>query len=139
MAYLENNEYVKKRIELNKNRNKILLQKVRADIREMDSLKNDFLKGELYVTGPGNNLALFDPTDIYAKIMLLNKEEISYLQNLELIDSIQLIEGFTPFKRPISPKRLTSIATGGLMGLLLIIGIIFILELRSYIRKLETT
>lgn len=138
VQYLENNEYVKKRIELDRNRNLVLLEKVRKDIREMDSLKNSVLQGKLYTAISGNNVAFFDPTDIYEKIMLLNKEEVSYLQNLELINSIQLIEGFTAFERPISPKRLVSIASGGLLAFFVMLIFIFVMEIKSYTKKLES-
>lgn len=135
--YLENNEYVKKRIELRKEKFLTLTRRVRKDISELDSLKKDFLNGSVYNQQLKSNVIFLDPTEIYAKMMILYKEEISYLQSLELNDSIQLIEGFTVFSKAIAPKRIKSIMIGMAIGLVIALLIMLLREVGIYLKQLD--
>lgn len=137
IKYLEDNEYVKKRVELKKERYANLIKKTRLDIQEMDSLKENFLSGTVFNQKSGSNVVFFDPTEVYTKVMSLYKEEITYMQELELIDSIQVIEGFTNFNKPIAPRRLRSIAIGLVIGFIIAFLSVLLHETGSYLRRLD--
>ncbi len=135
MSFLENNEFVKKRIDLKRDRLETLISKVKLEIQEIDSLKKRVNQAITYNEQGG--VVVLDPTNVYSKALALYKEELSYQQGLELIDSTQLIEGFTAFNRPIKPRMLHSAGGGLLAGLFLAFGLIFIRETRSYLRSIE--
>jgi uncharacterized protein involved in exopolysaccharide biosynthesis len=48
----------------------------------------------------------------------LNKERINLQNSLQTINSIQLVEGFTAFEKPVSPKLVRSLSYGTFLGLL---------------------
>ena len=58
-------------------------------------------------------------------------------ESLELIDSIQLIEGFIPFIRPKGPKLSVSLTGGFMAGLLFAIVIVFIREIGAYLKSID--
>ena len=136
VQYLETNEYVKKRVDLRKQRYQALMAKASEQIREIDSLK-DKLNERILARGAGNDILLLNPTNIYTTALSLYKEELSYIENLELIDSIQIIEGFTAFNNPVKPKLRVSLIGGFGSGLFLAIALIVFQEIRNYLKKLE--
>lgn len=134
--FLENNEFVKKRIDLRRKRFEALVSQVNKEIKEIDSLKKRMNEGIIY-NQQGANLVVLDPSNVYEKALSLFKEELTYQENLELIDSIQLIEGFTAFKNPIAPKLSLSGGSGLLVGLFLALIIVFTRETISYLKSID--
>jgi LPS O-antigen subunit length determinant protein (WzzB/FepE family) len=113
MSFLRNNEFVKVRVRQRKDYYNAMIEKVGVEIQSLDSLKRRLFLGQP-VYSKSAEMLLVDPTNIYSKIIELNKEQINYKNSLELVDSIQLVEGFTPFEKPASPK----------LSILLIIGFV---------------
>ena len=134
--FLENNEFVKKRIDLRRKRFEALVSQVNKEIKEIDSLKKRMNRGMIY-NQQGGNLVVLDPSNVYEKALSLFKEELTYQENLELIDSIQLIEGFTAFKNPIAPRLSISGGSGLLVGLFLALIIVFTRETISYLKSID--
>ena len=136
VSFLENNEFVKKRIDLKRKRLESLVNQVNKEIKEIDSLKRKVNEGVIY-NARGGSLVLLDPSNIYSKALQLYKEELAYQESLELINSIQLIEGFTAFSRPIAPRFSLSVGGGLLGGFFLALAFIFIRETRSYLASID--
>ncbi|MEM8566451.1 MAG: hypothetical protein AAGF85_08310 [Bacteroidota bacterium] len=136
IKFLENNEFVKKRIDAKRSRYNALIDQMKAEGNEMDSLKG--LVNKQLMTGESNNLVFLDPSNIYEQALRTYKEELSYQEQLTLIESIQLIEGFIAFERPIRPRLAISLASGVGLALLLAIGTIFLKETRKYLQTLES-
>lgn len=134
--FLENNEFVKKRIDLRRKRFEALVSQVNVEIKEIDSLKKRMNEGIIY-NQQGANLVVLDPSNVYEKALSLFKEELTYQENLELIDSIQLIEGFTAFKNPIAPRLSISGGSGLMVGLFLALIIVFTRETISYLKSID--
>ncbi len=134
--FLENNEFVKKRIDLRRKRFEALVSQVNKEIKEIDSLKKRMNEGIIY-NQQGANLVVLDPSNVYEKALSLFKEELTYQENLELIDSIQLIEGFTAFKNPIAPRLSISGGSGLMVGLFLALIIVFTRETISYLKSID--
>ncbi len=136
VQFLKNNDFVKKRVTLKQNRYQALVDQLKSETRELDSLKKLVNEGIIY-NNKGGNLVLLDPSNIYEQALESYKEELAYQENLELIESIQLIEGFTPFNRPIRPKFIISLAGGLGIGLLVSVMIIFLMETRRYLKSID--
>jgi len=116
IVYLRNNEFVKIRVEQRRKYALEIIKKIDEQLSALEQLKSRITKGEL-VQGGKENLVLFDPTTVHSKIVDLNKERTSLQNSLEIINSIQLVEGFTVFEKPVSPKLSFSLAGGATLGL----------------------
>jgi len=114
--YLRNNEFVKIRVEQRKVYTLAILKKIDEQLSDLEQLKSKITKGEL-TQGGKDNLVLFDPTTVHSKIVDLNKERATLKNSLEIINSIQLVEGFTVFEKPVSPRLSFSLAGGASLGL----------------------
>jgi uncharacterized protein involved in exopolysaccharide biosynthesis len=134
--YLRNNEFVKIRVRQRQDYNKTMIEKVGQEIRSLDSLKKRLFNGKP-IYSKSAEMMLVDPTNIYSKIIELNKEQINYKNDLELVNSIQLVEGFTTYKKPISPKLSISLASGASLGIFFVFALIAIKGLRKIVALSE--
>jgi hypothetical protein len=64
-----------------------------------------------------DGVPLLDPTTINSKIIELNKEKINFQNSLEIVNSVQVVESFTAFKKPVSPRLSIHLMSGALLGL----------------------
>lgn len=135
ISFLENNEFVKKRIDLRKIRLKALIDQMDSEGLELDSLK-DLINTKL-INGDRNNLVLLDPSNVYEQAIKTYKEELIYQERLALIESIQLIEGFTAFNKPLRPRLILSLAVGLFTVLILAFAFICFRETRLYLKSIE--
>jgi len=119
ITYLRNNEYVKIRVEQRKIYILAIIKKIDEQLSGLEQLKSRLAKGEL-IQGGKESLVLFDPTTVHSKIVDLNKERTNLQNSLETINSIQLVEGFTVFERPVSPRLSLSLAGGASLGLVFV-------------------
>lgn len=115
VRYLEDNEFAKVRVEQNRSYLKQMISKVEEEIRELEELKKNISNGSFFQTAKGN--IMFDPTTVNSKILELTKERITLQNNLALVNSVQVIEGFTKFDRPTNPKLSVSLIAGAMIGL----------------------
>jgi hypothetical protein len=129
VAYFENNEFVKIRVDHNKKLYTQMISKVETEIRDMEGWKQKIMSGAFFQNANG---VIFDPTTINSKIIDLTKERISLENSLALVNSVQVIEGFTPFQKPTKPKLSISLISGATIGLVFVL---IFLGLKS-IRKL---
>lgn len=113
---LRNNEFVKIRVKQREFFYKTLIEKLDDEINSLDSLKKKLFDGKP-IYGKGPEMLLVDPTNIYSKIIELNRQRIDYVNALELSNSIQLVEGFTSFKKPKSPRGSVALLLGLFGGL----------------------
>jgi LPS O-antigen subunit length determinant protein (WzzB/FepE family) len=113
--YFDNNPFVKVRIQQRRKYYQELIAEVKKEIRDLEQLKNNIAQGEFFQKTQGN--IMFDPTVVNTKIIDLTKEKIGFEHSLELSDNIQLINGLTPFNKPVWPKKSISIIVGFFTGL----------------------
>jgi uncharacterized protein involved in exopolysaccharide biosynthesis len=118
IQYLENNEYVKVRVDQNRNLLRQYIDKINQEIQALEELKATVFKGDFFDNKNGN--MMFDPTEINSKIVQLTKEKLQAESDLKLVSSVQLIQGFTKLKKPTSPKLSLSIVAGAFVGLILV-------------------
>ena len=115
ISYLENNEFVKTRVNQKKDYLKQTISKLEEEIKDLEILKSDVYSGEFFKKVNGN--AEFDPTTINEMIIEFTKEKITLQHDLELANSVHVVEGFTKFQKPSKPKLSVSVVAGSLVGL----------------------
>jgi hypothetical protein len=123
VTYLETNDFVKVRVEQNRALYKEMLKTVEKEIQDMGELKRKISSGDFFQAAKGN--VMFDPTTVNSKIVELTEKKIGYQNSLQLSSSVQVIDGFTNFKRHSKPKLSISMISGATSGLMLAGLIIF--------------
>ncbi len=136
IEYLRNNEFVKIRVNQRLTYFNTMIEKIGLEINSLDSLKKRLFLGQP-IYSKSSEMMLVDPTNIYSKIIELNREQINLKNSLELVNSIQLVEGFTVFDKPVSPKLSISLASGATFGLFVVLLIIAFKSLRKIISLSE--
>ncbi len=136
IEYLRNNEFVKIRVNQRLTYYNTMIDKIGLEINSLDSLKKRLFLGQP-IYSKSSEMMLVDPTNIYSKIIELNREQINLKNSLELVNSIQLVEGFTVFDKPVSPKLSISLASGATFGLFVVLFIIAFKSLRKIISLSE--
>jgi len=129
VTYLENNDFVKVRVEQNRALYKEMLTSVEKEIRDMEELKRRISSGDFFQAAKGN--MMFDPTTVNSKILELTEKKIGYQNSLQLSNSVQVIDKFTNFKRHSNPKISVLMISGATFGLILAGLIIFYKVVRA--------
>ncbi|HYI78967.1 MAG TPA: Wzz/FepE/Etk N-terminal domain-containing protein [Chryseolinea sp.] len=133
--YIENNEYVKIRVEQNRNYLKQTLAKIEQEIKDMEEFKQKIVSGAFFQAAKGN--VMFDPTSVNSKILELTKEKLNLQNSLALSNSVQVIEGFSKFQRPSSPKLSLSIIAGSFVGLFFVGALIAFKSVRRLVKMAD--
>lgn len=133
--YLENTEFVKRRVDLRKETINALREKLKAEIQDLEALKarvnNNFMTGN-----EGANTVIMDPASIYRQAITMYESELELKTQLAFVENVQVIDGFTVFNKRISP-RIRHIGYWLFGGLLLGIMLVFVFEIIDYSRKVE--
>lgn len=115
ITYLENNDFVKVRVEQNRKMLTQMKAAVEEELKDVQSFKNDVYSGKFFNNAKGN--VMFDPTGVNTKVLELTQRKIDYENALQLSNSVQLIEGFSAFKHYVRPRLNVSILAGVVFGL----------------------
>ena len=137
LMYLENSPYVSKQVNVKKEGLVSLLEKVESELLSMDTLKNDINNHIRSNSVSKSNVVIFDPATIYSSSLEFFESKIKYEHELAIVNGVQLIDGFVPFNKPISPKIVINTIIGLFVGLVLSLILILIIELKSYLNKLD--
>ncbi|CAN5136444.1 hypothetical protein BH23BAC1_BH23BAC1_00660 [soil metagenome] len=133
--YLENTDFVKRRVDLKKETINALREKLKAEIQDLEALKarvnNNFMTGN-----EGTNTVIMDPASIYKQAITMYESELDLQTQLAFVENVQVIDGFTVFNKRISP-RIRHIGYWLFGGLLLGIMLVFVFEIIDYSRKVE--
>jgi accessory gene regulator protein AgrB len=136
ISFFESNDYVSKRVEQRKKYFSEVIEKIDKELIDLNELKSRIANGQITQSSK-DNLILFDPTTVNTKILDLNKEKISLQNELEIVNSIQLVEGFTIFEKPVSPKLSISLSAGASLGLFFVALILGFKSLRKIVSLSE--
>ncbi len=134
--FFETNDYVRIRVDQRKKYYTQVIEKIDKELLDLNELKSRIANGQITQSSK-DNLILFDPTTVNTKILDLNKEKINLQNALETVNSVQLVEGFTVFEKPVSPKLSISLSAGASFGLLIVAIIIGLKSLRKIISLSE--
>jgi hypothetical protein len=132
IKFFESNEYSLIREKEKKALYQGMIDETLREIDELEKLRSRFLEGNLFKNSNANTI-LFDPTTINSRIVDLTYEKLKNQNELAVVNSIQLIQGFTNFNNPISPKLSISLASGASLGLFFVIALIAIKGFRQMI------
>jgi len=147
VTYLKENPYVKNRIDITKKNNLKLIEKLKVDIKQLDSLKQLFnlnmkanadRKGEsstsnVYVGESGT----LNPSGFYNQSIALYKVLQSTETNLELGVDFEVRDSFTVFTVPESPSILKAIVYSIIFFFGLGYLLILFIETNKYLAKIE--
>jgi hypothetical protein len=135
ITYFENNDFVKVRVEQSKSYLKQMIAKFQLEIADLEDLKQRINSGAFFEKAQGN--VSFDPTTVNSKILELTKERINLQHSLALSNSVQVIEGFTQFEKPLYPKVSLSLIGGSIVGLAFSAAFIFFKMIGKIIKIAE--
>lgn len=129
MHLLAENEYTKVRTELSRQKYQAVSERIQYEIKGLDSLKRRLFPNKASSGKP--DVMIMDPANIYSQIVALTAKLMESQEALALSENFELVEGFTAFKKPDSPKLSIALAVGLALGFL---GGIGILTIRKLIR-----
>jgi hypothetical protein len=121
VSYLENNKFALLRKEVRQHQLEQMQGKLQQEQIKIDSLKT-IIKESIIPRGTGTGLIYgepINPVEIYKEAINLYDKELDIYQELALLKNIELVEGFTSFNKPHSPKLLLNVIVGFFIGFLL--------------------
>lgn len=134
--FFETNSFVKIRVEQHKKFFNEIIGKLNKEIADLESLKIKIMNGDLSSKSK-ENMVLMDPTTINSELIELNIQKMNFINSLEIVNSVQLVEGFTVFIKPASPKLSISLVAGSSFGLFCVLLFIGFKSIRKMIRLSE--
>ena len=133
VQYLESNPYVQKRVSFKKEQIKNEIVFLNQELDDVSALKSNIFKN----SSEGNiSKSSFDLEDIYRQSKELFERKLQLTHDLKTIENFQVIQGFTAFQKPVSPKLSLSLAGGVLAGLILAFLFIFLKEFGKHLKTL---
>lgn len=132
--FLQSNEFVQKRVALKEEGLKTLIARINKEIAQIDSVKEKMGQSvALSATSP--NVVLMEPSNLYEQALLMAEKQQEYKTQLALIESFQVVQGFTPYEKPSSPSWIICLVTGLAGGLIIGFAILFFKEMDRYVRS----
>lgn len=135
LSFLRQNDFVKERDDQKRKSFNELIQKTEAEIKSLEEFKISIYKGDFFKDNKGT--VMFDPTEVNSKIVELTRQKGEYEKEFLEANSVQVVEGFTRFDKPIWPKKSVSLAAGASLGLFLVGILIAFKSIRKLVRFAE--
>lgn len=110
ILYFNNNDYIKKRVDENRKKYEGLIKALDKEIKRLDTLKNKVSSGTLTNARIGN-VSFLDVSGLYGMTAHLIEKKYDYMIELATVDSVQVIEDFTPYDKPVWPRLSIVLAT----------------------------
>ena len=111
-------EFVSVRQELKKTALIENIASTSREIKDLQDFKTNMYKGDFFDRNSGN--VMFDPSEVNSKILEFEEKRIKMENDLRLANSIQVVQGFTKFRRHSSPRLSVSLAAGSSVGLVFV-------------------
>jgi hypothetical protein len=135
--FLEKNEYVKVRVEQNKDALKKSILETDRELQDLRDFKARIFNGDFFERARGN--VMFDPTIVNSKILEFTEKKIKLENELQLSNSVEVIVGFTTFNRHTSPKLSLSLVAGAGVGLCFVFLLIAFKSVRKLMSMADAT
>lgn len=110
--YLENNRYFSKLKRIRQREVESIISKLKSDINSIDSIKTSVVSPRGPVSGFVYGEPI-DPTNLYRESITMYQQQVDLEAELDQLDNIQIVNGFTPRSKPTGP-RLALYILGGL-------------------------
>lgn len=133
--YFQSNDFVKLRVDAKRKMHSEVISKIDEEIKSLEKFKTEIGDGSFFSKTKGD--IMFDPTTVNSKIVGLTQEKETLEEKLTLISSVEVVEGFTQFNKPIWPKKSVSLAAGATLGLFLVGIMIAFKSIRKLVRFAE--
>jgi hypothetical protein len=126
VSFFRDNDYIKKRIKINKDNLKEKKQKLTEDLIKLDSLKSVINEAYKSMAVPGrqgsnnvflNDKAVTSPVEIYTQDLDLYRELQDINSKLYLQPDFEVVDGFTEFSEPSSASTLKIVIISFLVGI----------------------
>jgi hypothetical protein len=134
MNYLESNEFATIRKKIKEHQLMKMEGKLQYEQLKLDSLKT-IIKESIIPRGSGSGLIYgqpINPVDVYKEAISFYEKELIIFEELTLLKNMELIEGFTEFNKPYSPKLWLNLLVGLFIGLFSGLFVAYLLERRSH-------
>ncbi len=132
--YIQNNDFVKQRMILQKKYYENMIIKIDFEITKLDSLRN-----QLNVKNTkAMELSMLDPASINNSILQFYDKRLGYANQLATLNQVLVIQNFVKYKKPVSPKLILNVSAG--VSFVLVFGLIWILfseARRKYLQRKE--
>ncbi len=115
---LENNEYVKEKVEFRRSYTIKLIENITREIAKLDSTKRRIESGN-NGKSQGTSSLILDISDVNVQMITLTEKLYSNQETLKFVDAIQVLQNFEKYAKPASPRFLTLIISGFFGGLFL--------------------
>lgn len=128
--YLENNRYFSKQKRIRQREIESLISKLKDQIESIDSVKTSVASPR----GPVNGFIYgqpIDPTTLYRESLTMYERQVELEAELDQLDNIQVVNGFTLRFRPSGPNLLEFMAIGGALAFVVGVIVAIILEARK--------
>lgn len=116
IEYLSQNDFVKTRTEEKKRYYQELIARIGEEIEKLEVAKQRITSGDF---GRAAGTVMMNPSEIYAQTVTLVETKLSMEEKLHLVNSVQLVEGFSPLNRHVSPRLSILLPAGLVSGFLL--------------------
>lgn len=114
----DNSEYVKDRLIAKRARLEELIDKTSKEVRRIDSTKKII---ENIITGKGNSSSslIVDGSTISRQLIEMNEKLLGFKEELKFTGAIQVLQGFSQFKKPAGPNLFVWLSLGLITGLVI--------------------
>jgi hypothetical protein len=146
VEYLKGDEFVSRRLYINRENLKSRRAKLVEESSKLDSLKSvlfeNFASMAKEREGGSNNVILSDryltnPLEVFARDLELNNQIIEIDEQLFLEPQFEVIDGFTAVYRPINPGWLASFGIAVIAGIILAYLVIIFKAINAYLDRVE--
>lgn len=144
--YFRNNDYVKRRIEINRTTLLARKEKLAKDLQKIDSLKAviyaNYKSMADQARSGSNNVILSDrsvtnPIEVYNRDLLLYDELQSVERQLYVQSDFEVVDGFTEFSEPASPSTTKMVLYALLLGIFVAYLDVAVRAFNNYLAKIE--
>lgn len=136
ITYIENNPFVKIRVQQRNEFLKEMIAKTEAEISDLEKLKMKIFQGDFMKSSDGN--MMFDPTSVTVRILELTKEKINSQHSLALSNNTHVIDPITATTQPAWPRKSVVLMIGSIFGLVAAFLIIFITTVSENLKSRQT-
>lgn len=126
--YLESNRYFSKQKRIRQRQMENLIGKYKSEISSIDSIKTSVSSPR----GPVNGFVYgepLDPTSLYQESVSMYQRQVNLEAELDRLDNIEIVNGFTPRLNPTGPNLLKFLFIGGAIAF--VFGVIAVLILEN--------
>jgi len=128
--YLESNRYFSKQKRIRQRQVESLIGKYKNEIASIDSVKTSVVSPR----GPVNGFVYgepIDPTNLYRESVSMYQQQVQLEAELDRLDNIEIVNGFTPRLNPTGPNLYKFLAIAGFLAFLIGVKVALNLEARK--------